>query len=670
MTKEQIRIQREKFREEKFLLAEERIGKEATDALRELYSLYDERLYEWMASLWDKDVGGFYYSTSAKNTAGYFPDLESTFQVLDSMSWCGAFAHMKDPKKPSRKAYGFVLPAGTRATVTSFIVGLQNSEDGYFYHPMWGKQITVSRRGRDLNCATRLLSELGEQPLYDTPAGVKGALGAPSAAAKLDPAPTDLARAALPPQLRNVENFKKYLVGLDIPSNTYYNGNEIESQLPQILNADKRLWKAQQKGRRDEDYDVKSPAKDGFVEALLSHLRALQDPETGLFDKAPPSYNTINGLMKLSMSFRHTKTELPHAGAAIRSIIKVAKLPDDNGDTHMCCNFNLWRTVGDMLDIFSPENQKKLRELMKPHIAEMLRATVSRLKSHKRADGGFSYFKVGPCNYSQSAPVACSTVAESDVNATTIGCMGISGSICSSLGIPHIPPYCPADGDRFIELIKKAPSVKKTQKAVGDLYTYEKGEPIPIVAVWPEIYRRPNAFVELCEDKSILFTKRFDPKGSGDQEENIRFEIWNSKRRDNGYQVFEADLTVESLPARAGTFGKISFFSMTEYKEVWLCQSEMGEIFLADKEGMPISGTYLERGRKYHLRLEYYYDSPGKEMRLYLDTRYSANLTNLVTKDSPSGKPTVNLHLSQGFDGASVRLKNVYVAFVDGPLLS
>ena len=42
-----------------------RIGSESVEALSEIYGFYDERMYLWLAGLWDGSTGGFYFSNSA-----------------------------------------------------------------------------------------------------------------------------------------------------------------------------------------------------------------------------------------------------------------------------------------------------------------------------------------------------------------------------------------------------------------------------------------------------------------------------------------------------------------------------------------------------------------------------------------------------------------------------
>ena len=70
LTKERlelVRRDRYELQEKYFAEAEKTIGKEATDELRELYRIYDERYYIWIAGLWEPEIGGFYFSNSARD---------------------------------------------------------------------------------------------------------------------------------------------------------------------------------------------------------------------------------------------------------------------------------------------------------------------------------------------------------------------------------------------------------------------------------------------------------------------------------------------------------------------------------------------------------------------------------------------------------------------------
>ena len=79
---EYVRSARNFARKSAFSEAEEKIGEAATIALKELYNSFDERIYIFLAELWDPEIGAFYYSKSARDTNLYLPDIESTVQVL------------------------------------------------------------------------------------------------------------------------------------------------------------------------------------------------------------------------------------------------------------------------------------------------------------------------------------------------------------------------------------------------------------------------------------------------------------------------------------------------------------------------------------------------------------------------------------------------------------
>ena len=51
------------------------LGREIDAALEELYALYDRKVIDWFAGLWDGEIGGFYYSVSARDHEGFLPDI-------------------------------------------------------------------------------------------------------------------------------------------------------------------------------------------------------------------------------------------------------------------------------------------------------------------------------------------------------------------------------------------------------------------------------------------------------------------------------------------------------------------------------------------------------------------------------------------------------------------
>ena len=115
---------------------EEKFNRATADAAHDFMSLFDDRIYEWLASVWDSEIGGFYYSLSARDNEYVevkgkkillLPDIESTSQAFGSLLTDGIGKSYADyPTKMKDKA-------------VKFIASCQDPEDGYFYHPQWGK---------------------------------------------------------------------------------------------------------------------------------------------------------------------------------------------------------------------------------------------------------------------------------------------------------------------------------------------------------------------------------------------------------------------------------------------------------------------------------------------------------------------------------------------------
>ena len=71
-------------------------GAKIAEETERLHTLWDENVYKWLASLWDGEAGGFYYSISARDNEGFYPDRESTAQALNSLESLGIMANSSD----------------------------------------------------------------------------------------------------------------------------------------------------------------------------------------------------------------------------------------------------------------------------------------------------------------------------------------------------------------------------------------------------------------------------------------------------------------------------------------------------------------------------------------------------------------------------------------------
>lgn len=123
----------------------------------DLYSYEGHEVWRWIANLYDPETGGFYYSNSARDTYGYLPDLETTGQIHAVLKNLGVIDSDSE-----------ALPTDeAKAKVASWIMSLQSNQDGFFYHPQWGTDVSTSRRSRDYGklsyIRTYTVPKLGEK---------------------------------------------------------------------------------------------------------------------------------------------------------------------------------------------------------------------------------------------------------------------------------------------------------------------------------------------------------------------------------------------------------------------------------------------------------------------------------------------------------------------------
>jgi hypothetical protein len=230
--------------------------------LESFFSHYDANILIWLANLYDRDEGGFYFSNSARDTVGYLPDVESTsmaFKLLDDGGMFKEFGGLK--------AHG--IPEFMREPMTNWILGMQDP-DGYFYHPQWGKEGSGDvRKGRDIDSVVYLLNRLGVRDVYYQIPGHKSSfnvIGKPAtAAASLKSLASPLGRSTisavsnvvavastnLPTYLQTPEAWEAYLEGLDIngAEKSYPVGNWLCSTVGTVREADEQ-WEAANPGEK------------------------------------------------------------------------------------------------------------------------------------------------------------------------------------------------------------------------------------------------------------------------------------------------------------------------------------------------------------------------------------------------------------------------------------
>ena len=430
------KLKEQKMREETFSRIEEKIGKAAADALRDYYTLFDERLYLWQASLYsfkkDKDgnpIGGYYYSCSGRDTDGYEIDLESSMQAIGFLCGTGMITEYGgDPGK--------AIPPEMQREMINFAKSLQSPDDGYFYHPQWGKDISTSRRGRDLDWARMTFNRFGDGPLYDTPNGIKGTLGAPGAKAAVCDEPR---ASTLPKELQSPENYKAYLESYTegMKTNSYYHGNLFGSFSSQVI-------------ARGEEY----------IKIYENFANALQNPENGLWEDSV-HYNSINGLMKISGTYNQLGIKFNHAEKALVSAIKMVTHEGEDIKGKAAINgvdvFNPFIAIHNLFDNIKKFGDAEFVEKcigeMKENALEIIEVSKRKVAQFRKPDGSYGYTNNTVPPRSQAANVAVEGTVEGDINGACLVAQGVSNFLCRSLGVEVVPLFYPSDFDAYLEAI-------------------------------------------------------------------------------------------------------------------------------------------------------------------------------------------------------------------------
>ncbi len=460
-------------------------GKAIVNSVKQLYSLYSPKAYIWLANLYDPDTGGFYYSVSARETVGFLPDIESTNQAMSFIMGTGMQSKLREN-----------LPAEIKNQIISFVQGLQSSEDGYFYHPQWAElETTDNRRGRDLTWAENTLATLGARPLYNTPNGMKGTLGAPGQ--KSETALTSSFRTsvtmlvskvtpAAAEHLSSEEKFLEYLNKFDWKSSSYGPGNTIAAQAKQIKAA-------------------------GLMDVCIGFLNKLQNPETGMFESFVPGYSdeAVNGFLKVSAVYIEGGYAIPYADKAAKTCIDT--LTSETPAGTVCWVYNVWFALGNIISSLNgsdaSENDKALAEEIRDELltnaAEYIKICAEKYAPFLKDDGSFSFTPKATSSLSQGMPVAIQGTNEGDVNATNISISGVAGYLFGALGLRAYEPsiYTKYDWLKFRDTLSSMGSIIKTK---FNMYNAADFEDVSIYDVFTS-----SSYTEIGADPENLENNKF-----------------------------------------------------------------------------------------------------------------------------------------------------------------
>ncbi|MBP3583678.1 MAG: hypothetical protein J6K44_06505, partial [Clostridia bacterium] len=427
---------------EAWAAVEKQVGKEISDALEAYYPLFQDNFIYWMANLYDPEIGGFYYSNSARDTEGYLPDIESTYQAITFMSTTGMTKG------------GGKMPSWLKEKIGAFIVGLQD-KNGFFYHPQWGKELTdqkTSRRARDEKWATSLLSSFKITPKYTTPSGLAGLedatggdssllpvsalterLGGSATAAASRVIATSDTSSAVPAHLVSDETLRAYLATKDLATNSYTVANEISAQAGQFISRDKQL--------KDEGKTY------SLIDITIDWFNEHQVAETGHY-QTYTNYHAVNGLFKAVAFYKDVGREFPNAANAAISAMECMNSTEKVN--HVCDIYNTWYTVNMLVDNIKKFNSEDEANAILESVLDCaptaILVTLNKFAEFRKEDGSFGYYRTTSATTSQGMLAAVPNTNEGDINASEIA-ISTLGNIFISIGCRDLQPRRYNDGD-------------------------------------------------------------------------------------------------------------------------------------------------------------------------------------------------------------------------------
>ncbi len=473
-------------------------GRAVSDAVKDLYTIYDDRLVDWTANLYDKGWGAFYASPVGKVTEGFVPDIESTHQMFSFIEGSG----MLDANGRSCK---LGLPEWMMPQIVYYTKSIQD-KNGYFYHPHWSKTTAdeqISHKSRDLyRCISVLQDYCDSAPVYDTPTMEKGdGIGPneywsslnvntppPVYAFEYNKSKTAASQSASDnakksgsdgsDYLRSHTAFIDYFTDSVIPrmiKNPYSTGNEIGETAKQIAAYSNRLGTYRYKSSDGGKY----ARFDGMtlIEIAINSLNGIINERTGLWGELTEEkprgteFCYVNGFMKAMAAYNiwgypYPTKHLEKVAYALTDCL----LSDEESPGNICAVYNVWASICRFKQNINLNNDTEAKNralsivdgILKKRAPDAIRNTKRKLEKYKKADGGFGHSYTSGTPNHQGMPVSTGENA-SDVDATVIGADHILNYIFSALDMKKPPILTPSDWMRCRNMLEAAEPVVKTK---------------------------------------------------------------------------------------------------------------------------------------------------------------------------------------------------------------
>lgn len=593
-------------------------GKATVNAFKQLFSLYSDDAYIWLANLYEPDIysetrsdsekplGGFYYSNSARNTVTFLPDVESTRQAIDFIRYSGM-----------EEDITVALSSEMREAIAAFVKSLYDPVRGNYYHPQWENLVVTDERlGRDYTNAKTVLSALGtSQTFASSYVAPKNALTGALKNSGVCSVSKVIAVSSVP-HLASEAAFLEYLDKQNW-NDSYTTGNRIAAQGALISNA-------------------------GLMDFCLEYLDKKQNPINGMWSEKSDD-NAVNGFLKISALY---SAYAPSLGRTLNYAAEAAAtcediLTSDVAPATVCWVYNVWYSLGNIIGLLhstgraeDAEIANDIRDSLRENAPKYIKIAADKYAPFLKDDGSFSFGPDTSSSASQGMPVCPSNQVEGDVNATYISIVSVPARIFAALGYKtvEVKAFTPNDFRIFKKEIDSMSHAFKTNTEFGGPLQFNgntldglfhSANGVEIDTAPESVVEEGYAFAEIVEDGAenrvlhygrVGQSKGFEPKLSFRLIDNkgTRY-IYEMKIKFVGGQM--EDNSWHTRFTMYGGSGRFWYMLAYTNNNGQLCLDSLNE---------PIA--VLDPGKYYTLRFEYYADSAEKATdkicKVYVDGNY------------------------------------------------
>ncbi len=604
------------------------MGKDAADALVRLYDYYGDETCEWLAGLYDSEIGAFYYSASARDNYPFLPDVESTAQALGFFKFSGIMGSGTSVELFKQ------FPDDIREGFYNFALSLR-ADDGYFYHPQWGTNIGSSRKGRDYDQANSLLTWFADVSATSAASRVVSSQIVATATPSLPEWMTAFTTG-------DTTKTDEYLDNLKVHQDSHSAGHTLSSQTSQIKMVPGL-------------YDYICDYLDAKQEEIQAQLREEGKPENGLWE-LEANYRSLSGLIKIG-SFYGSR-QINYSDKMLDGAISVI-LSDKTSEAELSqivYIFNPWGglsvCVSNQLsankaarDAGLPEPNDMSATYQKIYDAfpEMIDVTIQKLNLFRQEQGSYSYYQSGSAPTTQGVYVSLG-VPEGDVNGTICAIDYTLDAIFGSIGISTIPLNRTTQFAEVLAIMTDGGAIVKNPVAEKTEHTFDDENIsylIDVSGVTSEIKTDPDN----GENTALSV---FTPDGTyGSMTINSDYVMGTEKS-----YVFTADMyfVPDSFSSSAGQTTSHQIYLSSGSKSAYMLYIEVkgNRVYIKDNSNAATmssaNGTDLtfvcETGEWFNLRVEYYPMGDGTmKAKIFKNDTLLAISENHYEKDKGAAAP-------------------------------